>query len=171
MKKRFVYSILLGIPGAFISFWVSSFFAYIIWMAIGFGGGSHLNLDTIANIILFVSFVVILGLFIAIGFVIGRKLEKNPRFNKLHFLVPIIITIPLAIFTFKALVSNFQSSQDLQGQFNKCKLICEEEGYSRGGSLGGPAGYPGNDLCNCYNMGGSEGWFNIETSEEFKINN
>jgi len=155
MKKRYVYSLLFGIPGFFIAVILSLVIfgvtAGILWVY-AFGDNPW---PSSAGGILSVSFVLIFltvwASFIAIGFVTGRRLEKDPFLNKSHVLISGGLTIVFILFIVlqQFSVGNLGPKSDSA----LCSDYCTLNGYPASGM---PPQDSGDRTCSCYDDFGNE---------------
>ena len=155
MKKRYLYSILFGIPSFFISLIVSlaifGGMVGILW--IYFLGDSQWPSSTekILSILFILAFLLVWITSIIIGFVVGRKLEGNPKLNKKHILVSGGLTLMfiLLIVLQQFSVGNIGPKSDDM----LCSEYCVRAGYSGSGM---PPRNSGDRSCSCYDNSGKE---------------
>jgi hypothetical protein len=155
MKKRYVYSLLFGIPGFFVSALIS-FLAFgvtagILWI---YFFGDHpwpSAIETILPILFVLIFLMVWITTIIIGFVTGRRLEKDPALNRKHILVPGALTILFVVFIVlqQWSVGNIGPKSDTV----ICSDYCSQKGYSGSGM---PPQNSGDRTCSCYDSSGNE---------------
>lgn len=155
MKKRYLYSLLFGIPGLFvagiISILVFGGLMGILWIFV-FGDNPWPPFaETIVSIVfVFVALILWIG-FISLGYIIGRRLEKDPALNRNHVLISGGLT-----FVFILLIAFQQWSVGNLGPKSDsvlCSDFCARHGYSGSGMA------PENSfhrMCSCYDDSGDE---------------
>ena len=97
MKRRYVYSILVGVPGLFVSLIVSviafGFAAGFLWLFV-FGDNSWPAWVEMALPVLFVSVFIIVWLaLLAAGYFIGIAREHDAAMNRTHVLISLGATL------------------------------------------------------------------------------
>ena len=132
MKRRVVYSMLVGIPGLIVSVLIS---ALVFGMAVGilwlfvFGDNPWPPFVESSLPILFVLvfLVVWLGL-VAAGFMIGKRLETAPALNRKHVLLSAAVTIlgVLFILFYQLSVGNIGPKSPEAS----CAEFCSQKGYN-----------------------------------------
>ena len=155
MKKRYLYSLLFAIPGFFISviisFVVFGSVAGFFWIYI-FGDKSWpSSIEKILLILFVMVFLILWVTSITIGFIAGKKLEKDPALNMKHILVSSGITIApiLLIILHQLSVGNIGPKYDNI----LCSEFCSEKGFSGSGM---PPRNSGEKNCSCYDNSGME---------------
>lgn len=155
MKKRYLYSILFGIPGFFVSGLISlAFFgaaAGVLWIFV-FGDDPWPPItDVILPVLLAFVFLSVWLAAVTTGFVIGKHLKSNPIVNKKHILVSLFATlIPLLfIVLYMVSVGNIGAKSDSV----RCSDYCSQKGYSA--SVVSPQ-YAGEVTCGCIDNSGQE---------------
>jgi hypothetical protein len=155
MKKRHFYSLLFAIPGVFIAGLVSiavfGGLMGILWIYV-FGDDPW---PPAVEMIVSVAFVLAalllwLGL-IALGYVVGKKLERDPAMNWSHVLVSGGLTLLFIVF----IVFQQWSAGNLGPKSDSvlCSDFCTQHGYSGSGMQ------PENTfhrMCSCYDDSGNE---------------
>jgi hypothetical protein len=110
MKKRFLYSLLFGVPGfllAGISALVTGGLALgVLWLFVFGDNPWPPIIETILPVGLVLVFLVTWLAIIAAGFWIGKRLEPTPGLNKSHILLCIGVTVFLSLVTVLFLISN-----------------------------------------------------------------
>jgi hypothetical protein len=155
MKKRYLYSILFGIPGLFvsliISFVIFGVAAGILWIYV-FGDNPWPSPTEVMLPILFaLSFLIVWITSITVGYVTGKKLESDPALNKTHILVSGGLTIMFVLFIVlqQLSVGNLgPKSEDVL-----CSEFCSRQGYSGSGM---PPRNSGERTCSCFDNSGRE---------------
>ena len=155
MKKRYIYSVLFGIPGLIVSgiiaLMVFGATAGILWIFV-YGDNPWPSFIEKALPALFVLVFLIAGLAcIAAGFVIGKKNEQNPVLNKSHILISIGITLAAVLFIviYQLSVGNIGPKPDSL----RCSEFCSQKGYSASSM---PPRNSGERTCSCLNDSGIE---------------
>src|SRR6266508_5115496 len=102
MKKRFLYSLLFGIPGFFISAIISLIVfgaaIGILWIYV-FGDNPWPSVtETILSISLVLTFLILWAATITFGYFMGKRLEKEPMLNRNHILVSGGLTLIFILF-------------------------------------------------------------------------
>jgi hypothetical protein len=155
MKKRYIYSLLFGIPGLFVagilSIVVFGGFVGILWLYV-FGDNAWPVFWETAISVLFV--LVVLTLWIGcvlLGYVVGKRLEKDSALNRNHVLISVGLTVMfiLLILFQQWSVGNLGSKSDSL----LCSDFCLQHGYSWSGM---PPEASGDRICSCYDQSGSE---------------
>ena len=155
MKKRYLYTLLFGIPGLFIAGMTSIFlfgaFAGVLWIYV-FGDNPW---PSYAEQLLSIVFVVtVLTLWItsaALGYVVGKRLEKDPALNRNHVLISAGLTaLFLLLILFQQWsVGNLGPKSDTV----LCSEFCARHGYSGSGM---PPQNTGDRICSCFDDAGNE---------------
>ncbi|HJS20238.1 MAG TPA: hypothetical protein VJ785_15935 [Anaerolineales bacterium] len=155
MKKRYVYSLLFGIPGLLLAGLVSivlfgSLMGFL-WLFV-FGDDPWPSyIEQIVPVLFVLSVLVVWFVFIVTGYVIGRSLEKDPVLNRNHFLISAAVTLLfiLLIAVRQWSVENIGSAADSV----QCSDFCTLHGFS-GSSL--PPGSSADRICSCFDSSGNE---------------
>ena len=155
MKKRYLYTLLFGIPGLFVAGIISivlfGALTGILWIYIF---GDH-PWPPIVEIILSIAFVLVFLVlwmgFILLGYGIGRRLEKDPTLDRTHILISAGLTVMFILFMilYQWRVGNIGPQSDSV----RCSDFCIQHGYSASGM---PPNISGNRICNCYDDAGNE---------------
>jgi hypothetical protein len=155
MKKRYLYSLLFGIPGFIISVVISfMFFGFLVgvlWIYV-FGDNPWPSLiEKILPALFALVFLTLWITTIVVGFIVGKRLENNPVLNKKHILVSIGVTIIpiLFIVLYQVSVGNIGPKSDGE----RCSDFCSQRGYS-GSSM--PPEDSGERSCSCLDNSGLE---------------
>jgi hypothetical protein len=155
MKKRYLYSLLFGLPGLFIAGIISILMfgglAGILWLYV-FGDNPW---PAFAETILSGAFVLlVLALWMAtilLGYRLGRRLETEPGLNRNH----ILISAGLSILFLLLMVLQQFSLGNLGPKSGTvlCGEFCARHGYSGSGM---PPENSGNRICSCFDDAGNE---------------
>ena len=155
MRKRYIYSILFGVPGFLISL-IISFIIFgmvtgLLWLY--FFGDNPWPQTTEKTLPLFfvLMFFLLWIAFITVGYIIGKNLEQEPGVNKKHVVVSLILTITplLLIVIHQVRVGNIGPRSDSI----LCSDFCSQNGYSASGM---PPIKSGQEVCTCYDEFGNE---------------
>jgi len=155
MKKRYLYSILFGVPGFFVSLIISvvvfGVVAGILWIYVFGDNPWPASIEKILPILFALTFLMAWIASITIGYVTGKKLEKDPALNKTHILVSGGLTIMflLLIVLQQLSVGNLGPKSD----DTLCSEFCSGKGYSGSGM---PPRNSGDRSCSCYDNFGRE---------------
>lgn len=160
MKKRYVYSLLFGVPGFIVSMIVAIFIsgavAGFLWLYV-YGDNPWP-----ASVEKFLPFIFVIILFILwfcsifFGFKKGKSLEKEPGLDSGHVSISVLATVipVLLIILHQFKVSNPGAKTDTV----LCSEFCMSKGYAGSGM---PPKNSGHETCSCY---GDDGQLAIETS-------
>jgi hypothetical protein len=155
MKKRFLYSILFGIPGFFISL-IVSFVIFgvavgILWIYVFGDNPWPSSTEKILPILFALIFLTVWIASIAAGYVTGKKLESDPALNKTHILVSGGLTIMFILFI--ALQQLSVGNIGPKSEDALCSEFCNQQGYSGSGM---PPRNSGERTCSCFDNSGRE---------------
>ena len=103
MKRRYLYALLVGVPGIVLS-------VLLMYLLFGVAGGVLWILvyrdnpwpvwsETAVPVIFVVDVLAVWIPFPLIGFSIGKRLEQGPRLNKIHVLISAGLTILFIVFS------------------------------------------------------------------------
>lgn len=155
MKKRYAYSLLFGVPGFFVSVMISLFafgaVAGVLWI-FAFGDNPWPSqTDTLLPILFAIAFLPVWIGIISIGFVVGRKLEKDPVMNNKHLFISGALTILFIVL----IVLQPWSVGNLGPKSASviCSYFCAQMGYSGSGM---PPQNSGDRSCSCFDNSGNE---------------
>lgn len=155
MKKRYLYSILFGIPGFFISLIISFVIfgvaAGILWIYFFGDNPWPSSTEKILPTLFVLIFLTIWVTSITAGYITGKKLESDPALNKTHILVSGGLTVMFILFVVlqQLSVGNIgPKSEDVL-----CSEFCSRQGYSGSGM---PPRNSGERSCSCYDNFGNE---------------
>jgi hypothetical protein len=155
MKKRYLYALLFGIPGLFIAGIISIFlfaaFAGVLWIYV-FGDNPWPS--DAEQLISIVFGLTVLTLWIAstvLGYVVGKRLEKDPALNGNHVLISAGLTaLFLLLILFQQWsVGNLGPKSDTL----LCSEFCARHGYSGSGM---PPQNTGDRICSCFDDADNE---------------
>ncbi len=155
MKKQYLYAMLLGIPGLFVAGMISIFlfgaFAGVLWIYV-FGDNPWPSYAEQLLAIVFVLTVLTLWIVsLVLGYVVGKRLEKDPALNRNHVLISAgLTTLFLLLILFQQWsVGNLGPKTDTV----LCSEFCARHGYS-GGSM--PPQNTRDRICSCFDDAGNE---------------
>lgn len=155
MNKRYIYSLLFGIPGLFVAGLVSIFalgaFSGMLWLFVLGDNPWPAATQTILSILFVVIFLILWTGFILAGYWVGRRLEHDPALNRNHILVSAGLTLLFILFmvVYQWRVGNIGSQADSA----LCSEFCLQHGYS-GSEM--PPPNSGSRICSCYDDAGNE---------------
>jgi hypothetical protein len=155
MKKRYVYMLLFGIPGLFvagiISIFVFAAFTGILWLYVFGDNPWPDSSETVISVL----FVVVVGVvwvgLIVLGYLVGKKLERDPSVKRTHILISAGLTLMfILLMVFQQWsVGNLGPKSDPV----LCSEFCTQHGYSGSGM---PPQNTGDRTCSCYDHSGTE---------------
>ena len=155
MKKRYLYALLFGIPGFFVAGMIALFvFGAVmggLWLFV-FGDNTWpFSMDILLPVLLVVVFLLLWVGFITLGFVIGKRLEKDTIWHWKHVLVSGAVTLLFILFIIlqQWSVGNLGPKSDSA----LCSDYCTRQGYSASGL---PPLNSGDRSCSCYDNAGDE---------------
>jgi hypothetical protein len=155
MKKRYLYSLLFGIPGLFVagllSIFVFAAFTGILWLYVFGDNPWPASSETIISALFVVVFGVLWVGLITLGYFIGKKLETGPLVNRNHVLISAALTLMFILLMLfqQWSVGNLGPKSDSL----LCSEFCAKHGYSGSGMA--PQN-PGDRICSCYDAAGNE---------------
>ena len=153
MKKRYLYSLLFGIPGFFMAGIISlvafGFVVGALWLFVFGDNPWPASTETILPSLLVLVFLTLWIGSIILGFVVGKRLEKDPALNKSHILLSAGLTLTLVLF----IVFQQWSVGNLgpKSPDALCMDYCRQSGYSASSTSPRDAGA---GSCSCYDNGG-----------------
>jgi hypothetical protein len=155
MKKRYLYAILYGVPGLFIS-GLASMFVFgasvgVLWLFVFGDNPWPSSIDTVLIVILALIFLLgWLGI-IVIGYHVGKRLEANPSLKGSHILFSAGLTVLFILFIVlqQFSVGNLGPKSDSV----LCSDFCARRGYTGSGM---PPQDSGDRTCSCYDSSGNE---------------
>jgi hypothetical protein len=155
MKKRYIYSLLFGIPGFFaaaiITLVLFGAAAGILWLFIFGDNPWPPVVEKIIPVLIVSTFLILWMALIAAGFAAGRKLEKEPQLNKMHILISSGFTLLFVVLI--ALQQLSVSNLGPKSDSAICSDYCTLNGYAGSGM---PPQNSGNRTCSCYDNSGKE---------------
>lgn len=155
MKKRYIYSLLFGIPGLFvagmISILVFGLLSGVLWIYVFGDNPWPASAETVISILFVLMFLVLWAGFIFTGYLIGRRLESNPVSTGSHILISAGLTLAflLLMVIYQFGMGNFGPQPDSV----RCSDFCMKHGYS-GSAM--PPENSGERICSCYDDAGNE---------------
>ena len=155
MKKRYIYSLLFGIPGVLLAL-IISFFIFgaasgFLWIFVFGDNPWPQTINDIFPILFITLFLALWIAFITAGFLTGKKLEGYPDLNKSHILISAgAIIVPIIFIILHQFgVGNIGAKSDSI----LCAEFCNEKGYSTS-SL--PPKNSGERNCSCLDDSGQD---------------
>lgn len=155
MKKRYLYALLFGIPGFFVSGMIALFVfgsvIGILWLFVFGDNPWPVSPDGWLSIILVLTFLVLWIASMVTGYVVGKKLENDPALHWSHILISGGLTILFILFIVlqQWSVGNLGPKPDSV----LCSDFCVERGYSGSGT---PPRDSGDRTCTCFDNSGNE---------------
>jgi hypothetical protein len=155
MKKRYLYSILFGVPGFFVSLIISFLIVGgvvgVLWIYFLGDDPWAESTGTVLSILFALTFLIAWIAVIIAGFAAGKKLEKDPVVNKTHILISVGLTLLFILFIVlqQWSVGNIGPKSEAE----LCNDFCAHEGYSASGM---PSKDSGERTCSCFDDSGSE---------------
>jgi hypothetical protein len=155
MKRRYIYSILFGVPGFIVSlvvsFVVSGFAGGVLWIYVFGDNPWPAYIENLLPILFALVFMIVWLTSLTTGFIMGKQLEKNPILNRKHILISIGVTIiPILFIVFHQMsVGNLGSKSDSA----RCSDFCIQKGYSASSM---PPRDSGERSCGCLDQSGHE---------------
>jgi len=155
MNKRYLYALLFAIPGLFISGIITLFIfgalLGILWIYVFGDNPWPTSVENMLSILLVLTFLILWIASIAIGYGIGKKLEKDPGLNWNHILLSSGLTLMFGLFIVlqQWRVGNIGPRSDSE----LCSDYCIQMGYSGSGM---PPQDSGDRSCSCYDTSGNE---------------
>ena len=155
MKKRYIYSLLFGIPGfvisGIISIVVFGAIAGNLWISVFGDNPWPIFSEGLLTILLVFTFLILWISSMAIGYLVGKKREKNPVLNRNHVLISLGFTVMFTLF----IVLQQWSVGNIgpKSESPLCSEFCTRHGYAGSGM---PPENSGERTCSCYDSSGSE---------------
>jgi hypothetical protein len=155
MKKRYLYTLLFGIPGLFVAGIISIFafgaFTGILWLYVFGDNPWPASAETVLSILFVFVFLIFWLGFMVLGYVVGRGLESNPAQNRKHILISAGLTalFLLMMVLYQWRVGNIGPQSDSV----LCSDFCTQHGYAGSGM---PPEISGDRTCSCYDDSGNE---------------
>ena len=155
MKRRYVYSILFGVPGfiasLIVAVIVSGFGAGVLWLFVFGDNPWPAFIDKLFPALFVFVFLMAWLTFLITGYMVGRRVEQNPTLNKRHVLASIGVTSVLILFIVfqQASVGNMGPKSDSV----RCSDFCSQKGYFASSM---PPRDSGERSCSCLDGSGHE---------------
>jgi hypothetical protein len=155
MRKRYIYSLLFGIPGLFIAGFIAilvfAAFAGVLWIFIFGDNPWPAASQSIISILFVGTFLVLWTGFILLGYGVGKRLENVSRFNRTHIAISAGLTLLFILFMvlYQWRVGNIGPRSDSV----MCSDFCTQHGYAGSGM---PPATSGSRICSCYDDSGNE---------------
>jgi hypothetical protein len=155
MKKRYVYTLLFGIPGFFIvgiiSLIIFGALFGILWIFIFGDNPWPASTETFTSILFVFIFLVLWIGSMILGYRIGRGLENDSSVDRKHVLISMSLTALFILFIIfqQWSVGNLGPKSDS----TVCADFCTQKGYSGSGM---PPLNSGDRSCSCYDNTGHE---------------
>lgn len=154
MKKRYVYALLFGAPGFFVSGMISIFVAGaslgLLWIYVFGDNPRPASTETTIAIGVVLTFFILWICFLTLGYVIGKRLENEPTINTKHILISGGLTLLFILFIVLQQWSVGNLGPKSDGVL--CSEYCTRQGYSASGM---PLN-SGERTCSCYDSSGNE---------------
>jgi len=153
MKKRYLYSILFGIPGFVVSllaaFVIFGVMAGFLWIYVHGDNPWPRSAEKMLPVFFTLTFLVLWVASMIAGFITGKRLEDAPGFNRKHILVSAGATaLPLALIVLHQFgVGNIGPKS--AGRL--CSEFCNGKGYPASGM---PPKDTGDSTCSCFDGNG-----------------
>jgi uncharacterized membrane protein len=155
MKKRYLYALLFGLPGVFLAGTISIFVfgavTGLLWLYVFGDNPLPAHTEDVLAILFVVSVLALWLVLILLGYVIGKRLEKDPALNRTHILISAGVTLAflLLILFQQWSMRNLGPKTDSE----QCSDFCTMHGYSASGM---PPQISGDRTCSCYDESGNE---------------
>lgn len=166
MKKRYIYSVLFGFPGLFVSL-ITALIVFgtaagFLWIFVYGDNTWPQSVETALPALFVLTFLILWIASMATGFAYGKRLEDDPVLNNNHIWVSIgATTLPIVIIILHQLsVGNIGKASD--GKL--CSDYCLTNVFSASGM---PPKNSGERTCSCYDDKGRE---SIKVSMDAIIN-
>lgn len=155
MKKRYIYTLLFGIPGfllaGLISILVFAGLTGMLWLFVFGDDPWPAAAETILATLFILSVFSLWFVFLFLGFFLGKRLEQDPALNRSHLLISAGVTLLLL-----ALIVLQQWNAGSFGPTSGsvlCSDFCSTHGSSASGVTPEDAGM---QICSCYDDTGNE---------------
>ena len=155
MKKRYLYALLFGIPGLFaagiLSILLFGAFAGILWLFVFGDNPWPAYIETLTSIFFVLAVLTLWMAILVLGFLVGKRLERDPRVNRTHVFLSAGLT---AMFLLLILFQQWSvGNLGPQSDSVLCSEFCVQHGFSGSGM---PPASSGDRLCSCYDEDGNE---------------
>jgi hypothetical protein len=155
MQKRYIYSLLFGVPGFLVSLIISSLLvgasAGFLWIYVFGDNPWPASGEKMLSLVFLLIFLTSWVVFIVVGFVIGKNAEKDPALSTKHIMVSAaaVIVLIVLIVLYQLSVGNIGAKSDSI----LCAEFCSGKGYGGSGVTPKDSG----DLrCSCFDEYGQE---------------
>ena len=148
MKKRYLYSILFGVPGFIVSLIVAfilfGFVAGFLWLYVYGDETWPASAESILPILFVICFMTLWVISLLSGYHTGKRLEATPGLNQRHILGAVVATIlPVVLIVFHQTRTG-SSGATIDSVL--CSEYCSNKGYSTSGM---PPKDSGDRSCSC----------------------
>ncbi|MGE5463002.1 MAG: hypothetical protein ACM3PS_06595 [Syntrophothermus sp.] len=150
-----MYALLLGLPGVLIAGTISVFlFAGVtglLWLYVFGDNPWPAYVEPILSGLFVLTTLTLWILSIVVGYLIGKRLEKDPAMNRAH----ILISAGVTLFFILLIVFQQWSAGNLgpRSASTQCSDFCTLHGYAGSGM---PPEISGDRTCSCYDSSGNE---------------
>ena len=155
MKKRYVYALLFGMPGIFIAGLIAILMfaglTGLLWIYVLGDDPWPLYAQQFLSALFVITVLVLWIASIILGYLVGRRLEKDPILNKTHVWLSVGLTLAFILLMIlqQWSIGNLGPAQDS----SLCSDFCTMHGYSGSGM---PPEISGDRTCSCYDDSGNE---------------
>jgi hypothetical protein len=155
MKKRYLYSLLFGIPGLFVAGILSivlfGALTGFLWIYIFGDTPWPPYAETIVSTIFILTVLILWIASIVLGYVLGKRLENDPAVSRNHVLLAAGLTTVflLLLLLQQWSVGNLGPKSDTV----LCSEFCARHGYAGSGM---PPHNTGDRICSCYDDAGND---------------
>ena len=153
MKKRYLYALLFGLPGFFVS-GILSLFLFgaslgALWIFVFGDDPWPASIETILPIVFGLAFLLLWIGSIAIGYQVGKRLEANHPLNRNHIWISLGLT---GLFVLFLVLQQFGAGNiGPKSDSVLCSEYCVQRGYAGSGM---PPQNSGDRTCSCYDNSG-----------------
>jgi hypothetical protein len=153
MKRRYIYLLLFGLPGIFVSAIISlavfGAAAGMLWLYVFGDSPWPASSGSLLTLLLTLVFLAVWSASFVSGYVFGKRREKDPILNRRHVLASLGITLGtiLLIVMYQVGVGNI----GLQSDSTICSDFCARQGYSASSM---PPRDSGERTCSCLDQFG-----------------
>lgn len=155
MKKRYLYSLLFGVPGFLVSlliaFSIFGSMAGFLWIYVFGDNPWPAPVEKMLPALFVLTFLILWISFTVLGFIAGKRLEEDSASSTKHIMIAASVTIVPII-----LISLYQLKAGNTGPKSGdivCSEYCSRNGYSASGT---PPKNSGEKSCSCYDSYGKE---------------
>jgi hypothetical protein len=155
MKKRYLYSLLFGVPGLFVAGGISVLalgaLTGMLWLFVLGDNPWPARAEFLLSAVFVVICLILWTGMVIVGYRVGRWLESDPIVNRTHVLLSAGLTI---LFILGMVVYRWSASTSgLQADTLLCSEFCTGHGYSGSGM---PPSESGARICSCFDDSGNE---------------